>query len=90
MSKEKQISAYISERTNERLDSYVRETGIKKGRLVEDALVHHLDALESIPADAIIPTRVVLSAESFDRLAERLESAPAPTPVLRALMQDDA
>jgi uncharacterized protein (DUF1778 family) len=85
--KEKQISAYVSERTNERLDMYVRETGVKKARLIEDAIVSHLDALESLPADAIIPTRIVVSQESWDRLMERLESPPNPTPALRKLMQ---
>lgn len=85
--REKQISAYISERTNERLDLFVRETGIKKARLIEDALVSHLDALESLPPSAIIPTRMVLTPESWDWLMERLEAPPNPTPALRQLMQ---
>lgn len=87
-SDEKQISAYVSSRTNERLDMFVRETGIKKARVIEDAINAHLDAIEALPADAIIPTRIVLSDESFDRLVERLESPPDPTPPLRKLMRD--
>ena len=87
MARDKQISAYVSERTNERLDMFVRETGVKKARLIEDAINSHLDALESLPADAIIPTRIVLAPESWDRLMERLEAPPNPTPALRKLMQ---
>ncbi len=87
MAKEKQVSAYVSERTNERLDLFVRESGVKKARVIEDAINAHLDALESLPPDAIIPTRIVLTDESWDRLIEHLESPPDPTPALRKLMQ---
>ena len=86
--KDTQISAYVSGGTKRRLDLYVRETGVKKARVIEDALVHHLDALSELPPDAIIPTRLVLSAESGERLIERLESEPQPTEALRRLMQE--
>ena len=84
---EKQISAYVSETTNERLDMFVRETGMKKARAIEEAIVNHLDAFDELPHDAIIPTRIVLTAESGARLLERLEAPPNPTPALRKLMQ---
>lgn len=84
---EKQISAYVSGRTSERLDMFARETGMKKARLIEDAINSHLDALESLPLDAMIPTRIVLTPESWDRLMERLDAPPNPTPALRKLMQ---
>lgn len=87
MAEDKQISAYVSRRTSERLDMFARETGIKKARLIEDAIVKHLDALESLPADAFIPTRIVLTPESWDRLMERLDAPPNPTPALRKLMR---
>ncbi len=88
MKRERQISAYVSDATNVRLDMFVRETGIKKARVIEDALISHLDALEQLPADAIIPTRIVLDEESGARLIERLEAPPEPTAALRRLMRD--
>ena len=87
MSKDTQISAYISKETNDRLDFVARESGVKKGRLIEDALEAHLDALEELPPDVIIPTRVTLTRESFERLIERIESDPQPTPALIELMR---
>ncbi len=62
MTKDTQISAYVSDATKQRLDMFVRETGVKKARVIEDALNAHLDALAELPADAIIPTRIVLTA----------------------------
>ncbi|HEY5539971.1 MAG TPA: hypothetical protein VIL41_00790 [Coriobacteriia bacterium] len=87
MDRETQISAYVSDSTKQRLDLFVRETGLKKGRVIEDALNAHLDALEELPASAIIPTRIVLTKESGARFLERLEAEPAPTEALIKLMQ---
>ena len=85
--KDTQISAYISKEINKRIDLFVRETGIKKGRVIEDALEAHLDALEQLPPDVIIPTRMTLTKESFERLVDRLEADPAPTPELIKLVR---
>ena len=87
MSDSSQISAYIPKQLNDRLDLYARETGIKKGRLVEEALEAHMDALDELPPDVIVPTRITLTAESLERLAERMEAPPAPTPALVRLMR---
>lgn len=87
MPKETQISAYVSDSTKQRLDMFVRETGVKKARVIEDALNAHLDALDELPADAIIPTRIVLTRESGERLLERLAGEPRPTQALRDLMR---
>ena len=35
------------------LDRYVRTTGVKKGHLLEEALLHHLRALDALPADVM-------------------------------------
>jgi predicted DNA-binding protein len=86
MKRERQISARISSRTSERLDMCVRETGTNRGRVIEDALNEHLDALEGLPADAIIPTRIVLTQESGEEFLRDLESHEAPTEALRRLM----
>ena len=90
MDRESQISAYVSDSTKNRLDEFVRETGVKKGRVIEDALNAHLDALDELPASAIIPTRIVLSAESGHRFLERLEASPEPSDALIKLLRDSA
>ncbi len=87
MRRDTQISAYISGDTKRRLDMFVRETGVKKARVIEDALNHHLDALQELPADAIIPTRIVLSHENGLRFIEEMESDAEPTGELRRLMR---
>lgn len=88
MDRETQISAYVSDSTRERLDQFVRETGVKKGRVIEDALNAHLDALAQLPGDVIIPTRIVLTKESGARLIDRLAEEPKPTEALIRLMQE--
>lgn len=49
---ETQISAYISESTKELVERYAESHGVKNGHLVEEALLHHLQALrERAPED---------------------------------------
>ena len=87
MAKETQISALISETTRGVLERYVRATGVKKGHLVEQALLHHLQALEELPAEFIVHPRIVVSRKSGEVILEQLKGA-RPTPALRDLMRD--
>jgi hypothetical protein len=89
MSKDTQISAYISDETKRRLDWFCRETGITKARVIEDALNHHLVAMDELPPDAMIPTRIVLSRDEGLRFIEALESDEPPTDELRRLMRGE-
>jgi uncharacterized protein (DUF1778 family) len=84
-----QISAAISPETKELLERQVRSTGVKKGHLIESALRYHLRALHELPADVLIPPRLVLTRRSFEQLVDRLRSPGEPTPELRELMQVD-
>ena len=82
-----QISAHISQETKELLERYARAHGVKKGYLVERALLHHLQALRELPADVIIPPRIVVSRASGDLILDRIEKPPAPTPAMKRLMR---
>jgi hypothetical protein len=86
VAKETQISAQISKTTRERMEKHVRRTGIKKGHLVEQALLHHLQALDEIPVEYVIHPRVVVSRETFEAMLGKAEN-PNPTPALRELMR---
>jgi uncharacterized protein (DUF1778 family) len=83
-----QISANISRQTKRLLDAYVRRRGIKKSFVVEEALRHHLAALNEIPEDYLIPPVVRVSAAGMRAMAELLESPPSPTPALQRLMSE--
>jgi hypothetical protein len=87
MAKDTQISAQISVRTRELMERYVRQTGVKKGHLVEQALLHHLQALADLPAEYIIHPRIVVSRKTGEEMLRQAESA-VPTPALRELMRD--
>jgi hypothetical protein len=87
MKNERQISAYVSDATNQRLDVFVRETGMRKARAIEDAIVGYLDAFDELPASAIIPTRIVLTKESGEEFLKALEAEPNPTDALVRLMR---
>lgn len=81
-----QINARVSETTRDLLEKESRATGIKKEFLVEEALLHHFQALHALPADVIIHPRMIVSAETAEAMLEQIETAQ-PTPVLRALMK---
>ena len=87
MAKETQISAQISDTTRELMEKHVRRTGVKKGHLVEQALLHHLQALEEIPAEYIVHPRIVVSRKTGEEMLRKAEKA-RPTPALRKLMRD--
>lgn len=85
--KERQISAVVSETTKELLERRVRATGVKKGRLVEEALRHHLQALQELPTDVIVHPKLVITRKSGEALLKELERA-RPTKALRDLLRD--
>lgn len=87
MEKETQISALISRTTKERLERHVRSTGVKKGHLLEQALLHHLQALQELPAEFIMHPRIVVSRKGGKDILRQMKSAE-PTPALRELMRD--
>lgn len=74
MKKQARISAVVSRETKDLLERLVRATGLKKGYVVEMALRHHLQALQELPADAIIPPRLVVTRQSGEEILKRLSS----------------
>jgi hypothetical protein len=83
-----QISAYISESTKEQVEAYVKRRGVKKGFLIEEALLHHLQVLKEIPEDVVIPARLVLTDNSMEQVAKLLESDQEPSKALQELLND--
>lgn len=83
-----QVSAHISEETKARLERFVRRTGQTRGRVIEDALLQHLKALDELPAEALVPARIVLSAHSAARVREMITRPPEPTEEMRRLFDD--
>lgn len=81
-----QISAYISETTKQEVERYTEAHGVKKGHLIEEALLHHLQALKELPADLVIPPRLTVSPKSFERVLSRIKNPGKPTKAMRALM----
>ena len=82
-----QISAYIEKDVKERMERYASAHGIKKGFLIQSALDHYLSALEDIPGSEIVPSRIIVDHESWDRLV--LAEEKEPTSRLKALLHDD-
>ncbi|WP_295430268.1 MULTISPECIES: hypothetical protein [Chromatiaceae] len=84
-----QISANISPETRDRLERYVRARGMKKGFVIEQALLHHLQAIDEIPEEVVIPPRLVVTAASGERLLERLASQEGPNRAMHELFGED-
>jgi hypothetical protein len=87
MQKETQISAVVSQSTRDLLERHVRATGVKKGHLVEQALRHHLQALNELPADVIIRPKIVVTRRSGAAILKKMRTGKA-TKALRDLMRD--
>jgi hypothetical protein len=87
MVKDTQISAQISDTTRKLMDKHVRRTGIKKGHLVEQALLHHLQALDELPAEYVVHPRIVVSRKTGEEMLRQAGSAE-PAAALRKLMRD--
>lgn len=87
MSDETQVSALISRTTKELLDQHVRATGVKKGHLIEQALRHHLQALQELPADVIVHPKLVVTRKSGEAILKQIASG-RPNKALRELMRD--
>jgi uncharacterized protein (DUF1778 family) len=83
------MSAFVSDSTKELIERYAEAHGVKKAYLVEEALLHHLQALKELPADVIIPPRVVVDRQSGERLIELLEGPAKPTKVMRELFDHE-
>jgi S-adenosylmethionine:diacylglycerol 3-amino-3-carboxypropyl transferase len=87
MSTQSQISATISSATKEELDRFTESHGLKKNYVVEQALLFFMTARRELPDEALIPARIVLDDDSFDRIVATVERAPAPSRALRELMR---
>jgi hypothetical protein len=87
MEQETQISALVSRTTKELLERHVRATGVKKGHLVEQALRHHLQALQELPADLVVHPKLVVTRKSGAAILKQIAKGK-PAPALRGLMRD--
>ena len=83
-----QISAYISDDTKALVEAYSKRSGVKKGFLIEDALLHHLQALKEFPLDVIIPAKIMLTDDSMKQLVNIINNPPSPTERLKQLMHN--
>lgn len=87
MTNQAQISATISEATKERLDRFTESLGLKKNFVVEQALLFFMEARRELPDEALLPVRLVLDDDEFDKVVDGIERAPAPNSALRELMR---
>lgn len=87
MEREIQISAVVSRTTGELLERHVRATGVKKGHLIEQALRHHLQALQELPADVVVHPKLIVTRKSGQVILRQMEKGK-PSPALRRLLRD--
>ena len=87
MKRETQISALVSRATSDLLERHVRATGVKKGHLVEQALRHHLQALQELPADVVVHPKLLVTRKSGQAILKQLRTGK-PTAALRDLLAE--
>ena len=86
MANQTQISVYISKTTKSLVEEYTEHHGVKKAHLVEEALLHHIQALRELPADVVIPPRVIVSCDVGEAVLEKIDRPRKPTKALRDLI----
>ena len=64
----------------QRLEVACDVLGVGAGEVVEQALLFFMKARRELPDEALIPSRVVLSDETFDRVARVLDDPPPELP----------
>jgi uncharacterized protein (DUF1778 family) len=82
-----QISAQVSASAKQLLDEFSAVSGIKKSRIVEDALWFYVRARQELPESAIVPARLVVSERGAAKVEQSLAQPPQATPALVRLMQ---
>lgn len=87
MEKKTRISAIVSQATRDLLEKHIRVTGVRKGYLVEQAIRHHLQALQELSADVIVHPKLVVTRRSGEAILKQMKSGK-PTRALRDLMGD--
>jgi uncharacterized protein (DUF1778 family) len=86
MAQQTQISAVVAESTRDALDRYADAHGLKKGHVIEVALLTYLQALREIPPDLFVPPYVELDEASAERVLNRIANPRPPTEAMRALL----
>lgn len=82
-----QISAYVSQKTKDLIEEYADAHGMKKGHVIEEALLHHLQALRELPADVVLPPRLVVTERSAREVLRRVRAPRRPTRAMRELFR---
>ncbi len=82
-----QISAQVSVSAKQLLDEFSAVSGIKKSRIVEDALWFYVRARQELPESAIVPVRLVVSERGAATAERSLAQPPPATPALVRLMR---
>lgn len=87
MARQTQISAVVSDSTREALDRYADAHGLKKGHVIEMALLTYLQALRELPPDVIVPPYVEVDPATGERILDRIENPRPPTEAMRKLFE---
>jgi hypothetical protein len=84
----RQISGRVPGELKDQFDALVARKGLRKEFVLADALRHHLRALEELPVEYLIPTRMVLTAASSRVLAASLLHPLKPSAELKTLFRN--
>lgn len=88
MSNVTQLSGQVSVSVKHLLDELSERTGVKKNRILEEALWFYVRALQELPESAIVPARVVLTTRGAAAVERSLALPQAPTAALSRLMSE--
>jgi len=81
-----QVSGYISQETKTTFEAFAKKSGQKKGFILEQALLHYINARQELPEDIVIPPTLTIDQQTFDEL---IDKEKAPSEALKKLMHEN-
>ncbi len=78
-----QISAHISDETKKLFEDFSAKSGQKKGFIIEQAILHYINAHQELPSDIFIPPSITVTKEVFE---DTILAEKEPTQALKKLM----
>lgn len=82
-----ELTVAVGPETRALLERHVRASGQTTAWVVEQALLHHLQAIAELPLDLVVHPRLVVAPRYGEALLREMEQA-LPTDALQNLLRD--
>lgn len=83
------LSASISDEMHSEVDAYLKKNSVSMDYLLDVALQHYFEALKGIPDDVCIPSKLLITRATLQKISNLLVENQEPSTSLKQLMRDE-